>query len=174
MPKFEDCTDIDKRVSVLVKTAIRNSASSQRDVASLLGIKESSLSQMLSGVAPLPVERFFQIVGIIRPDRTAVNEIFALYQKKYSIPPSAIALLDGGWVMQRYNTLLEIPESELSEFNRKELEVIRGWLNIEIEVTPAKPNAFRERLHELVDRLADSDCELAAALLERMLNAHNQ
>ena len=174
MPKFEDCTDVDKRISQGVKELVLDSQMTQVDLANKMDIAKPTLSQMLSGAKPLPIERFFEIVGIIHPARKPVNDVFALYQKKYSIPPSAIALLDGGWIMQRYNTLLEIPESELSEFNRKELEVIRGWLNIETEVTPAKPNAFRERLHELVDRLADSDCELAAALLERMLNAHNQ
>lgn len=160
-------SDIDNQISVLVKNAIRNSSSSQRDVANLLGIKESSLSQMLSGVAPLPVERFFQIVGIIHPDRAAANEIFALYQEKYSIPSSAIVLLDGGWIMQRYNELLKIPETGLSEFNRKELEVICGWLNIS-NTASTKQEVSRKRLHELVDRLVDSDCELAEMFLERL------
>lgn len=172
MPQIEDCANIDKKISQGVKDLVIDSQMTQVDLANRMDIAKPTLSQMLSGVKPLPIERFFEIVGIINPARKPVNEVFALYQKKYSIPAAAIALLDGGWILQRYSELLKIPETELSEFNQKELEVIRGWLDIESECTSTKQDISRKRLHELVDCLTDSDCELAEALLERLVKVH--
>ncbi len=45
----------------------------------------------------------------------------------FNIPSNSILMLDGGWVKKRLIYLLSKTESELSEINRKEIEVIRYW-----------------------------------------------
>jgi len=69
--------------------------------------------------------------------------------------------------MQRYQELVKIPETELSEMNRKEIDVIRYWFDIKPKAHVETSNN-RARLHELIDHLADSDCTLAELLLERL------
>lgn len=164
---FED-SNLDNQISAAVKELVLKSGQSQRDVASSLGITEVSVSKMLSGVSPLPLERFFQIIALLNPNRNVANTIFALYQKKFSIPPEAIALLDGGWIMQKYKSLVAIPEADRSEMNRKEIEVIRYWFNIQSETGKSLENNRRERIYKLIDLIPDADCELVEMFLERL------
>ena len=126
--------NLDNQISGAVKQLVIHSGRTQRDIASFLGITEVSVSKMLSGTSPLPLERFLQIIAFLKPSRKDANLIFAIYQKKFFIPPEAIALLDGGWIMQKYKSLISIPEEDRSEMNRKEIEVIRYWFNIQEEV----------------------------------------
>lgn len=165
METGKDKNYYDSKIGTLIKGIIERSAYNQKDVANHIGINPATMSQMLTGNAALPIERFFQIVGYLNPDRQAVNEIFALYQQKLAIPANAIAMLDGGWILQRYKKLMEIPEAELTEINRKEIEVIRYWNGI-TEGIPAV--GFNARLQEYVKNLDEVQSETALKVLVAM------
>ena len=87
----------------------------QNELAKRIGIQPSSLNQMISGVAPLPLERFCQIISIIRLEKHEVNEAFAIYRDKLSIPDGALAMLDCGWIQNRLKELLAMPEASLRQ-----------------------------------------------------------
>ena len=160
---------IDKRIGDKVKTAMKRARveMTQRKLASELGITEVTISQMLSGVAPLPLERFFQMVAILKPIREDVNEIFRLYQEKFSFPDDAFSMIDCGWVQKRFAELQAQPAEQLSEINKKEIEVIRYWNSGMIELagsSEAQPDA-KQQLLEYVGKLnADESARALMAL----------
>lgn len=71
----------------------------QKELAEKLGITPASLSAMLSGKVGLPLERFLQIVHILRPPADEVAEAWGLYLDDLKIPRNALDL-----VMQNYGT----------------------------------------------------------------------
>ena len=158
---------IDKRIGNKVKAAMKRARveMTQRKLASELGITEVTISQMLSGVAPLPLERFFQMVAILKPTREDVNEIFRLYQEKFSFPDDAFALIDCGWVQKRYAELQVKGAENLSEINKKEIEVIQYWNSGMSEAVPAEPEDAKQQLLEYVGKLnADESARALMAL----------
>ena len=163
---------IDKRIGNKVKEAMRRSRieMTQRKLASELGITEVTISQMLSGVAPLPLERFFQMVAILKPMREDVNEIFRLYQEKFNFPDDAFSMIDCGWVQKRYAELQAQPAEQLSEINKKEIEVIRYWNSGMAE--PAASGEIqadaKQQLLEYVGKLNEEEAGKALSVLKVM------
>ena len=152
-----------KTAALVDKSDIRRS-----ELARSLSIAAPTVTQMLSGITPLPLERFFQIVNIVKASRREINDIFALYMQKFSIPAESIAMLDGGWINQRYEQLLKIPDDQLTEINRKELEVIRYW-NGETAAESITPVlTHNAKLQEYVRSLDESQSEKALSMLKLM------
>ena len=152
-----------KTAALVDKSDIRRS-----ELARSLSIAAPTVTQMLSGITPLPLERYFQIVNIVKASRREINDIFALYMQKFSIPAESIAMLDGGWINQRYEQLLKIPDDQLTEINRKELEVIRYW-NGETAAESITPVlTHNAKLQEYVRSLDESQSEKALSMLKLM------
>jgi hypothetical protein len=60
---------------------------SQKDLAETLGITPASLCRMLAGTrTALPLNRFLQIVHILKPPVSEVEEVFGLYLDDLGIP----------------------------------------------------------------------------------------
>jgi hypothetical protein len=60
---------------------------SQKDLAETLGITPAALCRMLAGTrTALPLNRFLQIVHILKPPVSEVEEVFGLYLDDLGIP----------------------------------------------------------------------------------------
>ncbi len=74
---------IDQKIGREVKKLIISSDIKQTEIASRLGINKSSLSQMLSGVAPLPITRFNKIMEVIGvSDEKTLEPILQCYAQR--------------------------------------------------------------------------------------------
>ena len=71
-----------KEIGQAVKKLIIDSGISQTEIANRLSINKSSLSQMLSGVAPLPIERFRKIAELVKAPADEIEKIRLLYVKR--------------------------------------------------------------------------------------------
>lgn len=74
-----------KAIGQAVKKLIIDSGISQTEIATKLNINKSSLSQMLSGVAPLPVERFRKIAEIVKASPSEIERVNLLYLKREAL-----------------------------------------------------------------------------------------
>ncbi len=53
-------SSFDNQICCLVRKIVSDSNMKQRELAEKMGITEVSVSKMLNGVSPLPIERFFK------------------------------------------------------------------------------------------------------------------
>ena len=74
-----------KAIGQAVKKLIVDSGISQTEIATKLNINKSSLSQMLSGVAPLPVERFRKIAEMVKASPSEIERVNLLYLKREAL-----------------------------------------------------------------------------------------
>ena len=81
-----------------ISQAVSNWVTVQKELAEKLAITPASLSAMLSGKVGLPLERFLQIVHILRPPADEVAEVWGLYLEELNIPSGALEL-----VMRNYS-----------------------------------------------------------------------
>lgn len=95
-----------KAIGQAVKDLISYSGKSQTEIAARLNINKSSLSQMLSGVAPLPVERFRKIADIINASSEDIERVNLLYLKR-----EALKLVDE----KNISSLLNATRQEISK-----------------------------------------------------------
>ncbi len=96
--------DTDKKISFIVKTLVKQSGVKQVDIAEKIGITKAALSQMLSGTAALPFQRFSEIAGIIQMEEADVDRITRLYISKYAIPFPSVNL-------QKNPSLPKVPDT---------------------------------------------------------------
>jgi hypothetical protein len=78
-------TNISQMVSSWVGT--------QRELAAQLQITPASLSAMLGGKVGLPLNRFLQIVHILKPPKDEVDKVFAMYLADLGISPDDMVLI---------------------------------------------------------------------------------
>lgn len=74
-----------KIIGQAVKKMILESGMTQTEIASRLQINKSSLSQMLSGTAPLPVDRFRKIAELIKAPQSEIEKITLLYLRREAL-----------------------------------------------------------------------------------------
>lgn len=74
-----------KEIGQAVKKLIIDNGISQTEIANRLAINKSSLSQMLSGVAPLPIDRFRKIAELIKAPKDKIEQIQLLYVKREAL-----------------------------------------------------------------------------------------
>lgn len=63
----------------MIKKWLRQRKTTQTSLAHALGIKQPSLSGMLSGKTKLPKRRLQEIIKILKPDDSDINRAFFLY-----------------------------------------------------------------------------------------------
>ena len=74
-------------------------------------------------------------------------------------------MIDCGWVQNRYAELCAKPSEELSEINKKEIEVIQYWNSGMAEPAEA-PRDAKQRLLEYVGKLNAEESERALMALK--------
>jgi hypothetical protein len=65
----------------------------QKDLAEKLEVTQAAMSKMLSATAAIPLNRFLQIVHIVKPPKDEVDKVFALYLADLDIPTDDMALV---------------------------------------------------------------------------------
>lgn len=74
----------------MIRKWLRQRKTTQTSLAHALGIKQPSLSGMLSGKTKLPKKRLQEIIKILKPDDSDINRAFFLYctpEQKFDIKP---------------------------------------------------------------------------------------
>ena len=66
----------------------------QKELAEKLGIAPPSFSTMLSGKIALPLSRFLQIVFLLKPKQSEVDQVWELYLEELNIPKTALRLIE--------------------------------------------------------------------------------
>lgn len=74
--------NFDKEIGTSVKSLVAKRGVLHKDIAAQLGIKKASLSQMLSGIVPLPYDRCVQILDFLSANECESAPINELYAKK--------------------------------------------------------------------------------------------
>ena len=78
----------DKASSVIgscIRAGLDRSGMLQKELAGKIGIHPSSLNMMISGAAPLPLRRFYQIAGILNFTQDEINRVNEYYRNKLLI-----------------------------------------------------------------------------------------
>jgi hypothetical protein len=65
----------------------------QKELAEKLEVTQAAMSKMLSATAAIPLNRFLQIVHIVKPPKDEVDRVFALYLADLGIPTDDMALV---------------------------------------------------------------------------------
>lgn len=65
----------------------------QKELAEKLEVTQAAMSKMLSATAAIPLNRFLQIVHIVKPPKDEVDKVFALYLADLDIPTDDMALV---------------------------------------------------------------------------------
>ena len=159
---------IDVKIGEIVVRSIERSNLTQKHVARELGISAPSLSKMLKGGCPLPLERFFQIIGIVEFSPPDAKEIISIYRKRFNIPDAALYLLGDAWVQERLKKLLQTPDAKLTDINRKEIEVISYWNRGCQDDTEAVD--YRAALRSYVDSLDQDEARKGLKVLKIMFD----
>lgn len=155
---------VDVKIGEIVVRSIERSSLTQKHVARELGISAPSLSKMLKGGCPLPLERFFQIIGIVEFSPPDAKEIISIYKARFNLPDEAFFLLGNSWIQSRFQKLLQLPESELADINRKEIEVIRYWNNGCRD--DQSDTDYREALRSYADALSQEEARKGLEVLK--------
>ena len=78
----------DKASSVIgscIRAGLDRSGMLQKELAGKIGIHPSSLNMMISGAAPLPLRRFYQIAKILNFTQDEINRVNEYYRNKLLI-----------------------------------------------------------------------------------------
>lgn len=75
-------TDNSKKINESVFRWVK----SQKELCEQLNISSGAMSRFSSGERALPINRFLQIVHILKPPKNEVDEVFSLYLKDLGIP----------------------------------------------------------------------------------------
>ena len=86
-------TNNTKEISKIVSTWV----DSQKDLAEKMSFTPSSLCCMLSGKVAIPLNRFLQIVHILKPPKQEVEKVFGLYLDDLEIPRENMSLWFRSW-----------------------------------------------------------------------------
>ena len=70
---------------------------SQKDLSDKLGISSAAMSRFFSSVTAIPLNRFLQIVHILKPPKAEVEEVFGLYLDDLGISRNDMALIFRGY-----------------------------------------------------------------------------
>ncbi len=71
--------DDKQKTGLLIKDLLKSKKLKQKDVAEFLGIKPPSLSQMLNGRIPFPLDKFLKIISLVSPGSKTLEELKKLY-----------------------------------------------------------------------------------------------
>ena len=113
-----------KKISSIVSGWV----SIQKDLAMRLSITPASLSAMLSGKVALPLERFLQIVHILRPPADEVAEVWGLYLEDLNIPRGALELGLRGYRTNSQDDIRTRVHQLVDEVSESQLAVIEPIL----------------------------------------------
>ncbi len=80
--KTEDIKKIDTDIGLKVKNLISDSKFNQKEISDKINITPASLSQMLSGKAPLPKARLDEILNLVPVDKKSLADIKSLLRRK--------------------------------------------------------------------------------------------
>lgn len=113
---IKEKSEADAKIGDAIRALMAKSDTyNQKELAERMGIAPATLSQMFSGVAPLAIERFFQILAILNPQKDDLEHLFMLYRSKLAFA--------------RNTQLLFIPKESLTIEQQRELEIIRLWID---------------------------------------------
>lgn len=140
---------------ILIGSAIRElierSSFNQKELAEKCGIKDSSLCQMLSGIAPLATDRFFQILSFLDPDPDMLDHLFCLFRQKISD-----------------SRLMHLKSKEnLSAEEKRELLIISAWNNIPKD--NQGDEELRAEMHEMIDQLTTEQLKTLKPIVKLMV-----
>ncbi len=71
--------DDKQKTGLLIKDLLKGKRLKQKDVAEFLGIKPPSLSQMLNGRIPFPLDKFLKVISLASPSNKNLEELKKLY-----------------------------------------------------------------------------------------------
>ncbi len=145
------------RIGDVIRALMPNSCD-QKDFAKQMGITPQTLSQMLSGVAPLAIGRFFQLLALLNPPKGTLDYLFELYRKKLSAG--------------RYDELTSIPAGNRTPLECKELEIIQLWNNSPVSTEKIADEVEVEELIELVKQLPKAQRPVFKSLMQAVIGNH--
>lgn len=145
------------RIGDVIRALMPNSCD-QKDFAKQMGITPQTLSQMLSGVAPLAIGRFFQLLALLNPPKGTLDYLFELYRKKLSAG--------------RYDELTSIPVGNRTPLECKELEIIQLWNNSPVSTEKIADEVEVEELIELVKQLPKAQRPVFKSLMQAVIGNH--
>lgn len=130
----------------------------QKNLAKQMGITPPTLSQMLSGVVPFAIGRFFQLLALLNPEEDVLEYLFELYREKLSAG--------------RYNELISVPCENRTPLECKELEIIQLWNNSPSPIQKTTDETDVEELIELVKRLPKAQRPVFKSLMLAVIDNH--
>jgi hypothetical protein len=76
-----------------ISKSVANWIDNQKEVAERLSVTQAAMSKMLSAAVALPLNRFLQIVHILKPPKDEVDKVFAMYLADLGISPDDMVLI---------------------------------------------------------------------------------
>ena len=151
MPQKAKKNHFDILIGDAIRKMIDKSDYNQKELAEKCGIKDSSLCQMLSGIAPLAPDRFFQILSYLVPDSDMIDYLFCLFRQKIS--DSRLTYLQN--------------KQNLSVEEKRELSIISAWNCISENQSDLE---LREEMHAMIDRLTTNQLQTLKPIVKLMVN----
>ena len=146
--------NVDAKIGEKIRNLMGKSELSQKDIADRIGITAPTLNQMLSGVVPLAIERFFQILAILNPGMEQLLELFRLYREKLSA--------------KRYGQLIQIPADQQTVQDKRELKIIQLWILNSVVADPGADTSNSDALKAYVCKLNEEEAGKALSVLKVM------